>query len=134
MRKNKILLPWLLKTSGLLKDSKWGGLNVHAGRDWHPVYFEIDWVRYCEEELQSFHVLFNIPGVYVHSNCVLDFNILHARQSRISRKVLPCTITLKYYARGSVIIIKKYFRAPNLKMLCARQSVFYLKIMPCTIP
>ena len=39
------------KTSGLLKDGDLRDEYVHPGRDWHPGYFEMDWVRYCEEEL-----------------------------------------------------------------------------------
>ena len=39
------------KTSGLLKDGDLRGAYVHPVRDWHPGYFEMDWVRYCEEEL-----------------------------------------------------------------------------------
>ena len=29
------------------------GSHVHARRDWHPVYFEMDWVRYCEGEFAN---------------------------------------------------------------------------------
>ena len=40
----------LWNTSGLLIDGDWRGSHVHAGRDWYPVYFEMDWFRYCEVE------------------------------------------------------------------------------------
>ena len=42
------------KMSVLLKDDKWRGSNVHAGRDWYPVHFGMDWVRYCEGEWEWF--------------------------------------------------------------------------------
>ena len=49
--------------------------------------------------------------------------------------------TLKCYVHASLIIIKKYYRAPNLKMLCARRPVYtrkycrtpYLKALKCYV-
>ena len=54
LRKNKILLHWLLETRLVSwKMAIEEGPHVHAGLDWYPVYFEMDWVRYCEGEFQN---------------------------------------------------------------------------------
>ena len=36
-----------------LKDGNWRGSHVHAWRDWYPVCFEMDWVRYWEREYKA---------------------------------------------------------------------------------
>ena len=86
---------------------------------------------------------FFLRRVYMHVSRVLYFKILHARQSKISPKLPPCTKplnaactavffspensavhhTLNCYVHVSLIIIKKYYRALYLKMLRVRQSV-----------
>ena len=53
----------------------------------------------------------------MHGSRALYFKIPHARQSKISTKLLKITQT----------------KTQNLKMLRARQSIFHQKIVPCTI-
>ena len=55
--------------------------------------------------------------VYMHGSRVQYFKILYAKQFKTSSKLLPWTLTLKYYAQVSLIFTRKYCRTHHLKLL-----------------
>ena len=49
-----MLLCWLVETRLICwKTVIEEGSHDHTGEVWYPVYFEMDWIRYCEGEINK---------------------------------------------------------------------------------